>query len=152
MTVDNLIKYATGLTVTAVACFAAVVSYTHLYELSSHQVLLPLCVDGLMVAASLVLLAANRAKLSAPPLARVSLWLGIAATVSGNLAYGWPQGWLAAFVDAWPALALVLIVETLVQLAKTKRILRKKTVPVQSDPDPVKDRVTHVFDELKYPW
>lgn len=133
MDVDKIIKWATGLTVGAVAVFAAIISYTHLYELSNHQALLPLCVDGLMVAASLVLLAGSRAKLSALPLARVALWSGIAATVAGNLAYGLPQGWEAGFVSMWPAVCFVLTVETVMQLAKAKRIKGIKTNPVQTD-------------------
>jgi len=147
MGIDQLIKWATGLTVTAVATFAAIISYTHLYELSHHQALLPLCVDGMMVAASLVLLAASRAKLSALPLARVALWAGILATVAGNLAYGLPEGWLAGFVSMWPAVCFVLTVETVMQLAKAKRKQRVRTSPVQTDQTGPKPQKTPVFSK-----
>jgi hypothetical protein len=69
---DRLIRAATAAVVTAVAAFAAVVSYYHVYDLGrthgqsgAAARLLPLSVDGLLLAASLVLLheARNRRKL-----------------------------------------------------------------------------------------
>lgn len=58
-----MIRVATAVVVLAVAAFAAVVSYTHIYDLGHVHGqsgiaarLLPLSVDGLIVAASLVML------------------------------------------------------------------------------------------------
>jgi hypothetical protein len=81
--------------VCAVAAFAAVVSYSHIYGLGrahgqdgTAARLLPLSVDGLILAASLVLLHEARNGRDAPALARLMLWLGISATIGANIAYG----------------------------------------------------------------
>ena len=83
----------------AVAGFAAVVSYSHIYALGrvhgqdgAAARLLPLSVDGLILAASLVLLHEARNGRDAPALARLMLWLGIGATISANIAYGTDSG------------------------------------------------------------
>jgi hypothetical protein len=83
---DRLIRITTALAVMAVAVVAAVISYQHAFELvRSHGEsgvaarLLPFTVDGLIWAASMVVLDASR---------RASLY------------HGWPPGaWAAA---SWP--------------------------------------------------
>ena len=64
---DRVIRAATAAVVAAVAAFAAVVSYSHIYDLAREHGqagtaarLLPLSVDGLILAASLVMLHAAR--------------------------------------------------------------------------------------------
>lgn len=122
---DRLIRAAMAVAVTAVAAFAAIVSYSHIDGLAlSHGQdgaaarLLPLSVDGLILAASLAMMHAARARRPAPPLARLALWLGIAATVAANIAYGVPYGPLGAAVSAWPALSFVIAVELLMSLIR----------------------------------
>ena len=131
---DKLINHATGWTVSLVALCAATVSYTHLFGLSVlncaggvSAILLPLSIDGLILASSLVLLFAARQKIDVPWLARLTLWLGIGATIAGNVFYGlrWSCLALTATIAAWPALAFVLTVETVAQMAKAKRRLRR---------------------------
>ncbi|MGO9292794.1 MAG: DUF2637 domain-containing protein [Streptosporangiaceae bacterium] len=92
MTGDRLIRLATAAVVCAVAALAAVVSYSHIYDLGrahgqdgTGARLLPLSVDGLILAASLVLLHEARNDRAAPALARLMLWLGIAATIGANV-------------------------------------------------------------------
>jgi hypothetical protein len=99
---DKLIRAAMTVVVVAVAGFAAVVSYSHIYDLGrahgqdgAAARLLPLSVDGLIVAASLVLLHEARNGRGAPGLALVMLRLGIAATVGANVAFGARFGVLA---------------------------------------------------------
>jgi hypothetical protein len=111
---DRLIRWGTAAVVLAVAGFAAVVSYSHIYDLGrahgqdgAAARLLPLSVDGLILAAGLVLLHAARTGLGAPVLARLMLWLGIAATVGANVAYGVRFGPLGALISAWPAVAFI---------------------------------------------
>jgi hypothetical protein len=58
--------------------------------------LLPLSVDGLILAASLVLRHEASNDRDAPALARFMLWLGIVATIGANVAYGAGYGPLAA--------------------------------------------------------
>jgi len=125
---DRLIRIATAAVVCAVAGFAAVVSYTHIYDLGrahgqdgTPARLLPLSVDGLILAASLVLLHEARNGRDAPRLARVMLWLGIAATVGANIAYGAGFGLLGAVISAWPAVAFIGSVELVMQLVRRAR-------------------------------
>ena len=83
--------------------------------------LLPLSVDGLIVAASLVLLHEARNGRGAPGLARVMLWLGIAATVGANVAFGVRSGVLGAVISAWPAIAFTGAVEMAMTLVRRAR-------------------------------
>ena len=110
---DRLIGITTALAVATVAAVAAVISYRHAYELvSSHGEsgltarLLPFTVNGLILAASMLILDASRRNQPAPPLARWCLGAGILATTSANLAHGLGHGPIGALVSAWPALAL----------------------------------------------
>ena len=125
---DTVIRILAAAVVLAVAAFAAVVSYAHIFELGRHHGqdgtaarLLPLSVDGLIAAASLVMLHAARRRLAVPWLARAMLALGVGATVAANVGYGLPSGWLAAVVSAWPAVAFVGSVEMAVRFARDAR-------------------------------
>ena len=109
---DRVIRFLTAAGVCVVAAFAAVVSYSHIYGLGREHGqdgtaarLLPLSVDGLILAASLVLLHEARNGRDAPRLARFMLWLGIGATIGANIAYGAGYGPLGALISAWPAVA-----------------------------------------------
>ena len=123
---DRLIRITTALAVVAVAVVAAIISYQHAYELvRSHgdfgmtARLLPFTVDGLIWAASMVVLDASRRNQPAPRLAVWSLGAGIVATVGANLAHGVGHGPVGALVSAWPALALVGSFELLMMLIRT---------------------------------
>ena len=80
--------------------------------------LLPLSVDGLILAASLVLLHEARNDRAAPALARFMLWLGIGATIGANLVYGSGYGLVGALISAWPAVAFIGTVEIAMQLVR----------------------------------
>jgi hypothetical protein len=112
--IDRLIRITTALAVVAVAAVAAIISYQHAYELvRSHGEsgptarLVPFTVDGLIWAASMVVLDASRRNRRVPRLAGWSLGVGIVATIGANLAHGIGHGPIGALVSAWPALALV---------------------------------------------
>jgi Protein of unknown function (DUF2637) len=71
---DPLIRITTALAVASVAAVAAVISYRHAYELvTTHGEtgltarLLPLTVDGLILAASMLMLDASRRQRRVPP-------------------------------------------------------------------------------------
>lgn len=117
----KLARWATGFAVLAVAVIAAVVSFGHIETLAlahgqpvAAARLLPLSVDGLIVAASLTLLTESRARREAPRLARAGLALGVAATVLANVAYGTRYGIVGAVISAWPAIAFIISTEILV--------------------------------------
>ncbi len=123
---DRLIRITTALAVATVAAVAAVISYRHAYELvSTHGEtgvtarLVPFTVDGLILAASMLILDANRRHQPVPPLARWCLGAGILATVGANLAHGLGHGPIGALVSAWPALALAGSFELLMTLIRT---------------------------------
>jgi len=106
----------------AVAAFAFIQSYTHIYDLGREHAqsgaagrLLPLSVDLLIVAASLVLFRQSRQAQRPEGLARwlprIVLWSAIGATVAANVAYGLPYGWLSALISGWPGAVFVGVVE-----------------------------------------
>jgi hypothetical protein len=132
---DRVIRFATAAVVCAVAAFAAVVSYSHICRLGrAHGQdgtavrLLPLSVDGLILAASLVLLHEARNGRDAPGLARFMLWLGIAATIGANIAYGARYGLLGALISAWPAVAFIGAVEIATQQVRRARAPRAAAI------------------------
>jgi hypothetical protein len=78
-------------------------------------------VDGLIWAASMVVLDASRRDHRVPRLAALSLGAGIVATVGANLAHGLSHGPIGAQVSAWSALALVGSFELLMLPIRTQR-------------------------------
>jgi len=125
---DRLIRITTALAVATVAAVAAVISYRHAYELvSTHGEtvitarLVPFTVDGLILAASMLTLDANRRRQQVPPLARWCLGAGIVATTGANLAHGLGHGPIGALISAWPAVALAGSFELLMTLIRTDR-------------------------------
>jgi hypothetical protein len=110
---DRVIRWSTALAVVGVAAVAAVASYEHAYDLvRAHGEsgwtarMVPLTVDGLIYASSMVMLDSARRKTAVPALARWLLGLGIAATLAANVAHGLGHGPVGAVVAAWPAVAL----------------------------------------------
>lgn len=125
---DQYIRYATVAVVVALAGVAFFVSFRHLYglalsygEAAETARLFPLTIDGLIIAASLVLLYCARTGLGVPLLARLALWLGIGSTIVGNAAHGIAHGWQGALVSATSAVALVIAYELLMGLLRTMR-------------------------------
>jgi Protein of unknown function (DUF2637) len=97
-----------ALPVAAVAVIAGIVSFSHIEALGlrtgqsiTDARLLPLAVDGLIVAGSVILLAGSW-------LGWIGVALGVAGTVYANVMSGLPRGPLAATVAAWPALAFTV--------------------------------------------
>jgi len=111
---DRVIRWSTALAVLGVAAVAAVASYEHAYDLGlAHGEsgwtarIIPLTVDGLIYASSMVMLEPARRGAPVPALARWLLGLGIAATLAANVAHGLGHGPIGAAVAAWPVVALV---------------------------------------------
>jgi hypothetical protein len=130
--VDRVIRVSTAVAVLAVAGVAAYVSYWHAYavvrahgESGITARLEPATIDGLVYASSMVVLYAARHRLPVPSLARWLLGLGIAATLTANMAQGWSHGPVGAAVAAWPAVSLVGSYELLVWLIRTAGSLER---------------------------
>jgi hypothetical protein len=122
------IRWSTAAAVIGVAAVAAVVSYQHAYALvrahgetgwTAH--LIPLTVDGLIWASSMVMLDSARRGAAVPALARWLLGLGIAATLAANVAHGLGHGSIGSAVAAWPAVALVGSYELLMMIIRGVR-------------------------------
>ena len=112
--IDRAIRLSTAAAVLAVAGIAAYVSYWHAYavvrahgETGITARLEPTTIDGLVYASSMVVLYAARHRVPVPSLARWLLGLGIAATLTANMAQGWSHGLVGAVVAAWPTVSLV---------------------------------------------
>lgn len=123
---DLFIRGTTKLVVCGVAVIAAIVSYRHAYavvtdygESGITAIMIPLTIDGLVYAASMVILHAARVGAKSPPLAWMLLWLGITATLAANVAHGWQNGVVGSIVAAWPAVALVGCYEMFMWLVRT---------------------------------
>lgn len=145
---DRLIRITTASAVAAVAAVAAVISYQHAYELvSTHGEsgltarLVPFTVDGLILAASMLILDASRRNQPVPRLARWCLAAGIVATICANLAHGLGHGAIGAVVSAWPALALAGSFELLMLLVRVGHVATGQPTGVASDSRPVPDVV-----------
>jgi len=138
------VRVVTVAAVLLVAAVAAVVSYAHMQEVAERagegwrSWLLPLSVDGLVVAASMVLLTRRRAGLPGGRLAWAALLGGVGASLAANIAAAEPTV-TARVVAAWPALAFAVAFELLLQQRRVP-----VAEPVGEDPpagDPVDDPV-----------
>jgi hypothetical protein len=106
MAADRVIRWTTACAVVGVAAVAAVASYDHAYTLvRAHGEagwtgrLVPLTVDGLIYASSMVMLDSARREVPVPALARWLLGVGIAATLAANVAQALVTVWP---VPSWP--------------------------------------------------
>ncbi|MFB9879272.1 DUF2637 domain-containing protein [Planobispora siamensis] len=107
---DIIIRRTTTATVVVLAAIAAVVSYGHMHELavrhgesSAAAAIVPISVDGMIVAASLALLVDSRAGRRGGILPWTFLLVGIGASLAANIAAADPT--LAGrIIAAWPSL------------------------------------------------
>jgi hypothetical protein len=150
--VDRVIRWSTALAVLGVAAVAAVASYEHAYDLvRAHGEagwtarLIPLTVDGLIYASSMVMLDSARRAMPVPALARWLLGLGIAATLAANVAHGLGHGLAGAAVAAWPAVALVGSYELLMMVIRSSQVPADGAPGNQHDADPLQERAAELF-------
>jgi len=153
---ERVIRWSTAGAVVGVAAVAAVASYEHAYALvRAHGEtgwtgrLVPLTVDGLIYASSMVMLDAARRKVPVPALARWLLGLGIAATLAANVAHGLGHGPVGAAVAAWPAAGLVGSYELLMMVIRSSQALPHGASGRARIPDSLQEQAAEVFaDEL----
>lgn len=122
---DKAARVLAGLAVLAVAVVAGIVSFSHIEALAlAHGYgtgtarLLPVSVDGLIVAASLACLTEARARGKASRLPRAGLVLGILATLAANVAAGAQFGIVGGLVNAWPGIAFIVASEILLRMLR----------------------------------
>jgi len=149
---DRVIRWSTAFAVLGVAAVAAVASYEHAYDLvRAHGEagwtarLVPLTVDGLIYASSMVMLDSARRKTPVPALARWLLGLGIAATLAANVAHGLGHGLAGAAVAAWPAVALVGSYELLMMVIRGSQVPAGGAPETGQDADPLQRQAAELF-------
>lgn len=129
---EHAVRWSTAGAVVGVAAVVAVASYEHAYalvrahgEVGCTGRLVPLTVDALIYASSMVMLDSARRKTPVPALARWLLGLGVPATLAANVAQGLGHGPVGAVVAAWPAVGLVGSYELLMMSSAVVRRHRK---------------------------
>jgi hypothetical protein len=149
---DRTIGWSTAFAVLGVAAVAAVASYEHAYDLvRAHGEsgwtarMVPLTVDGLIYASSMVMLDSARRKTPVPALARWLLGLGVAATLAANVAHGLGHGIVGASVAAWPAVALVGSYELLMMVIRSSQVPAVSTSGTGCDADPLREQAAELF-------
>jgi hypothetical protein len=154
MAADRVIKWTTAGAVLGVAAVAAVASYEHAYDLVRMHGeagwtarLIPLTVDGLIYASSMVMLDSARRKAQVPALARWLLGLGITVTLAANVAHGLGHGLMGASVVAWPAVALVGSYELLMMVIRSSQVPVEDTSEIGHDADPLQGQAAELFAE-----
>jgi hypothetical protein len=148
MAADRIIRWSTALAVLGVAAVAAVTSYEHAYDLvRAHSEsgwtarMVPLTVDGLIYASSMVMLDSARRKTPVPALARWLFGLGIAATLAANVAHGLGHGLIGAAIAAWSAYELLMLV------IRSAQISVQDMSETGHDADPMQERAAELFAE-----
>lgn len=148
----RFIRWSTAGAVLGVAVVAAVASYEHAYDLvRAHGEsgwtarMVPLTVDGLIYASSMVMLDSARRKATVPALARWLLGLGIAATLVANVVHGLGHGPVGTAVAAWPAVALVGSYELLMMVIRSSQPAPGGITGSADNPDPLGEQAAEIF-------
>lgn len=117
---SGVVGGVTVVAVVVVAVIAAVVSYSHMQQLAAgvgeawRSWLIPLSIDGLVVAASMVLVTRRRRGVGGGGLAWCALGGGVGASLAANMADARPDP-TAVLVAGWPAVAFAVALELLLQ-------------------------------------
>jgi hypothetical protein len=113
------IRTARNTSAAAVAAIAAWSSYSHMVHVAlaygePPQVAyaLPFSVDGMLIVATIVMVDDKHRTGRVRPMARLAFTAGVIASIAANIAAAHPTTG-ARIVDAWPAIALLLVVEML---------------------------------------
>ena len=122
---DKLRRSSMWLLASGVAAIAAIVSYSHIYDLGRAHGgsgvaarLLPLSVDMLILVGELMLLHEADAKGRRFILGWVLVWSGVLATLASNVTYGAQYGIAGALIWGWPAYSFILAASGMVAVVK----------------------------------
>src|SRR4051812_26104703 len=110
----------------------------HYGERAEVAYVLPFSVGGMLVVASVAMVDDRRAGRTIRPVARAAFTAGVIASVAANVGAAQPTA-AARIVAAWPALALLLVVEMLSRSGRTAEqpcaALAEPTPALQAEPD-----------------
>ncbi|WP_067608971.1 DUF2637 domain-containing protein [Nocardiopsis listeri] len=125
MTAPRWSRWVTIAAVLLLALIAAVVSYSHMYELALRHgepewraALFPLSVDGMIVASSMTLLSDARNGRKGGILPWTLLIIGSGASLAANVAVADATMW-SRIIHAWPSFALIGAYELLMREFRT---------------------------------
>ncbi|MEU7871562.1 DUF2637 domain-containing protein [Dactylosporangium sp. NPDC049140] len=133
----NAIRLARAASTAAVASIAAWSSWSHMVHVALRfgerpevAYVLPISVDGMLIVASTVMVDDKRHGGRVRWSARIAFVAGVAASVAANIAAAEPTAG-ARIVAAWPAVALLLVVE---MLARARRSHAAQPPTVDASP------------------
>lgn len=133
------IKHAATATVAAIAAYA---SYSHMRELAIEHgqdvivaSLLPVSVDGMLLVATLAMREDRLNGVRRRPWAWIAFAAGVAASIVANVLAA-ADDITSRVISAWPAVALLLVVEILAT-GKTRQEPLEPQVEPESTPEPV---------------
>ena len=86
--------------------------------------MLPVSIDGLLLAGTLAVLDAARRQAGTAWAARITVGLGVAMTMWANIVHGLGYGWAGIVISGWQPVALMAAIEVLA------RMVRPSPVPV----------------------
>lgn len=122
---DRIRRASMWILAAGVAAIAAIVSYSHIYDLGrahggsgTAARLLPLSVDMLILVGELMLLHEADTKGRRFILGWVLVWSGILATLAANVSYGAQYGIAGAVIWGWPAYSFILAAGGMVAVVK----------------------------------
>lgn len=137
-----------------VAAFAAVGSYSHIYNLALRygqteleSRILPLSIDGEILAVSLMMLHCSRRGREVPLWVRAMLWVGVAVTLVANAADGVAHRAAGMTLSVITGLSFVAVVEGLMWYIRDRR---KAKEDVKAEVSPVAERVAQDAQEAAY--
>ncbi|WP_431872327.1 DUF2637 domain-containing protein [Nocardiopsis eucommiae] len=150
-------RWSRAVTIAAVlllAGIAAVVSYSHMYELALRHgeppwraALFPLSVDGMIVGASMTLLSDARHGRKGGFLPWSLLIIGSAASLAANVAVADPTMW-SRIIHAWPSFALIGAYELLMREFRTTA-QRVRTASAAAEQTPVPTGATKSEEKIE---
>lgn len=136
---DSIRRTSMWILAAGVAAIAAIVSYSHIYDLGrahggsgTAARLLPLSVDMLILVGELMLLHEADAKGRRFALGWVLVWSGILATLAANVSYGAQYGIAGAVIWGWPAYSFILAAGGMVAVVKRGA---SRDIEVDNPPD-----------------
>ena len=140
----DLTRFTRNASAAVVAGIAGYASFWHQVavalaagERSEIAHVIPLSVDGMLVVASVVMVDDRQRGLAPRWSARIAFAIGTTATIAANIAGAHPT-LLGRAVAAWPALALLLVVEMLSRKGKAQlEAERSARVPVSPGMPPL---------------
>ena len=149
---DQIRRGAMWILASGVAAIAAIVSYSHIYDLGRAHGgtgvparLLPLSVDMLILVGELMLLHEADTKGRRFILGWVLVWSGILATLFANVTYGAQFGVVGALIWGWPAYSFILAAAGMVSIVKRTAVV---TVVPEIVADVMSDVTTEITPEV----